>query len=364
MRKTCCIIFALALSLSLTLAPSLVMAGDDDDPNTIQSSTMWFEGSLTNNGDGSYSGTIAMVDETVDELGDNEAGFDVYAKEGANATYDKAGSGTEDYACGPVAYHDAYNTGGGWGSFYDPDCADWHHYQLRFDGDNWYLDYNNTGTPGTPVASPMSGTIDWNAMYAVETGSGSYYGSQNPEDLGHALNNTCTGVNDGSGAWDMDWSWGSEYIPLQYPGFDVTVWNLGEGDYRIRLQPASAGSTQLTAEVPDILAISVDPTSIDFGSLVPGQTSNVYDIGVTNVGTVKADVGADVDGSTGDLFFDNLELRNYSQNGSWNTRDWPGIIMNLSMDSSETLRTKVTVPSDYTPAGEENATLTFTATGS
>ena len=207
--------------------------------NTIASSTMIFKGDLTDEGDDSYTGTVAMIDEEAEGLGDGESGFDIYAENGAMATYDKAGSGSQDYECGPVAIHDAYNTAGGWGSFYDPDCADYYHYQLRLtDTDEWYLEYVSGGTAH---AYPMSGEVDWINMYATETGAGEYYTdpTTKAESYGYALNNVCTGVNDGTQSWDMDWSWGSEYIPLQYPGYDVTITGFdGSGEYTVKLTPA------------------------------------------------------------------------------------------------------------------------------
>jgi len=214
--------------------------------NTVDSATMVFEGFLTANPDGSYTGIVIMVDgagESNAGAGDGEDGFDVYARNGAMATYDKAGSGSQDYACGRVVDHDAYTTAGGWGSYYNPDCADWYNYQLRFENGNWYLEYNaNVGYDGDTsgaAAAPMSGVMDWTNMYAVETGAGAYYpGMGTAESAGYALNNPCTGVNNGEAAWDMDWSWGSEYIPLAFPGFEVTITDLGGGEYQVIMTPA------------------------------------------------------------------------------------------------------------------------------
>jgi parallel beta-helix repeat protein len=207
---------------------------------------MVFEGSLTANGDGSFTGIVIMVDgngEIAASAGDGVAGFDVYARNGAMATYDKAGGGSQDYACGRVVDHDAYTTAGGWGSYYNPDCADWYNYQLRFENGNWYLEYNanvgNDGDTSGAAAAPMSGVMDWTNMYALETGAGAYYsGMGNAETPGYALDNSCTGVNSGEAAWDMDWSWGSEYIPLAFPGYEVTITDLGSGKYRVILAPA------------------------------------------------------------------------------------------------------------------------------
>jgi len=355
--KILSIFFALVLVLSLSLVTAVASA-DEDPPNTVLSSTMWFEGTLTSDGAGGYNGTLEMVNECDLSIGDKIAGFDVYARNGVKATYDKAGSG-KDYACGVVTDHDAYTTAGGWGSFYNPDVSDWYKYQLRLQDGSWYVEYHDSGA----VAAPMSGTVDWTADYALETGAGIYYsGMGTAESSGYALNNECTGVNDGTAAWDMDWSWGSEYIPLQYPGFDVTVSGLGDGEYRVKLTPAAAGSTQLTVDVPDITAISVDPTSIDFGSLVPGQTSSTYNIVVTNVGTHTCKVKADVSGTT--LFTSYLQLRHSSGSPGWTaTNPWDDIITGLAMYNSQTVQTRLPVPSTYTPSGEETATLTLTATG-
>ena len=46
----------------------------------------------------------------------------------------------------------------------------------------------------------------------------------------------------------------------------------------------------LGVDVPDIVAISVSPTVINFGTLLPGETSDVFGITVDNIGTRKVDV--------------------------------------------------------------------------
>ena len=250
--------------------------------NTVSSATMVFEGTLTANGDGSYTGTIAMVDEAVGSTGDATTGYNVYARNGAKSTYDKAPSG-QDYACGRVTAHDAYTTAGGWGTTYDPDVADWYNYQLRLESGNWYLEYNgNVGNDGIltgAVGDPMSGTVDWSNMYAAETGAGAYYtGMGTAESPGYALDNTCTGVNTGLAAWDMDWSWGSEYIPLAFPGFDVVVTDLGSGNYRITLTPADGR---------------------DYGVDVPGPVVN--ETTGESYGTIQAAIDEATNGDTIDV---------------------------------------------------------------
>jgi hypothetical protein len=53
--------------------------------NTIASSTMFFEGSLIDLGGGIYTGHAYMIDENFWGIGDNESGYDIYARNGARS---------------------------------------------------------------------------------------------------------------------------------------------------------------------------------------------------------------------------------------------------------------------------------------
>ena len=65
----------------------------------------------------------------------------------------------------------------------------------------------------------MSGIMDWTTGYASETDVGAYLsGTGTPEIPGGAASQ-----GGGAQAWDMDWSWGSEFVPLEYPGFAVSI---------------------------------------------------------------------------------------------------------------------------------------------
>ncbi|MBN2124359.1 MAG: PEP-CTERM sorting domain-containing protein [Deltaproteobacteria bacterium] len=213
------------LAMGLVLF-SIGMAG----ANTIESSTMHFGGVLDLDG----NGTLWMT---------NTIGFDVYAKNGAQATYDKAGAGTEDYATGAIVDHDAYTTAGGWGTTYDPDCADWYNYQLKLLNGTWALEYNanvgNDHNTSGAAAAPMSGMVAWEWVdpygwqmgtiygtahgYATETGTGAYYSGTGAEHSGYAAQFASDTDQSTAGAWDMDWSWGSEFIPLEFAGFDIDI---------------------------------------------------------------------------------------------------------------------------------------------
>jgi hypothetical protein len=94
----------------------------------------------------------------------------------------------------------------------------------------------------------MSGQMDWTNMYATETDIGAYLpATGTPEIPGGAA-----GQGGGPQAWDMDWSWGSEMVPLEYPGFTVTVTPQGGGIYDVVMTPA---------------AMTAVPTLSDWGTL-------------------------------------------------------------------------------------------------
>jgi len=121
----------------------------------------------------------------------------------------------------------------------------------------------------------------------------------------------------------------------------------------------TGSSVSLTANVPDIVAISVNPTSINFGILLPGSTSQQFNITVTNVGTRTVNVDADVSGSSSALFYYNLQMTN---NGGWTYRSWGNLITGLAMGGVDEVQTQLVVPSDYTPSGTKTGLLVFTAT--
>jgi len=119
----------------------------------------------------------------------------------------------------------------------------------------------------------------------------------------------------------------------------------------------TGSSVSLTAEVLDIVAISVDPASIDYGTLLPGDTSDTKIANVTNIGTHTVDVDAEVVGDT--LFEDNLQL---VLSSSWTPGPtWLDVITGLAMGKFKNVSTRLVVPLTYTPSGTETSTLIFTA---
>ena len=82
----------------------------------------------------------------------------------------------------------------------------------------------------------MSGAMDWPELYATETDVGAYV---NPPADPDANDGGCLGHGAGAGWWDMDWTWGSDCVPLHFPGFDVDIIDLGGGDYRVVMTPSA-----------------------------------------------------------------------------------------------------------------------------
>ena len=276
--------------------------------NTIESSTLIFEGALTDAGGGIYTGTVDATagsyyvpggPGTIPDGGGYVTpdgrpavgGWDVYAREGATAYYDDVAQGVIN------GEHDGYPgpAGGGWGDFWSPDVPDWGSYQLTLTTDHWYLEFK-----GVHLGTPMSGAMDWIKMYASEDDTGSYRGTV-PADP-DANDGGAATLDDTSPAWDMDWTWGSELIPLQFSGFDVTIDDLGGGNYRVTLAPAPA-VRYVPADYPTIQdaidAANAGDTIVITTDLSEGQVVINKDLtiqgGSVHTITASADTGSSGD---------------------------------------------------------------------
>lgn len=123
------------------------------------------------------------------------------------------------------------------------------------------------------------------------------------------------------------------------------------------LEPST--TVGLTAETSTITAISVTPTSIDFGTVKPGDTKSGPDITVENIGTVEVVVDATLNPQTGTVF-NYLKLKGgYSPGYSG---FWDNIVSGLLPSQTSSLTTQLVVPSTYSAQGTQAATLVFEAT--
>lgn len=230
----------------LVICVAVMLTAANSGANTIASSTMYFEGSLTDTGGGKYTGVLKMVNEVIAGIGDGKSGFDLFAKDGATAWFGDKTSAGESWTSLVISNHDPFPE-----PQWNPDTPDWYQYSLELSKDDsgfkwavrnhpgataehpWY-DGTHWGTPKPPMGVPVSGKMYWTKMYAQETDTGAYLpATGTPEIPGGAA-----GKGGGAQCWDMDWSWGSEVVPLEYPGFTVAVEDLGGGNYRVTLTPA------------------------------------------------------------------------------------------------------------------------------
>ncbi|GAI39567.1 unnamed protein product, partial [marine sediment metagenome] len=119
----------------------------------------------------------------------------------------------------------------------------------------------------------MSGTMDWNAMYAAETDAGEYLSPIDPDT--HPEHPRWAAANGGGPAcWDMDWSFGSEVVPLAFPGFDVEITE-AEGVYTVTLTPA-AGDNPPGPVVNEDTGESYGTIQPAIDAANPGDTILVY----------------------------------------------------------------------------------------
>ncbi len=121
----------------------------------------------------------------------------------------------------------------------------------------------------------------------------------------------------------------------------------------------------LTAETYNITAINVEPGSIAFGPVNPGDIVSGDNITVENIGGVTVIVDAYLDPMTGTVFnylrlngaYSGLYTGGSKYNGYWND-----IISSLLPSRNGVLTTELDVPETYSGQGSEAATLIFEAT--
>jgi len=237
----------------LAVVGILLAVGTTAMANTVQSSTMWFQGTLQDEGGGVYTGVLACVNEEAAGIGDGVGGFDIYGKEGAKAWFGN------DPGSGAVWKSETISDHDGWPDW-NPDTPDWYQYSVEFyveggqtkwalrnhagatEENPWYDSFWNTNSNiGQPKGVPMSGSMDWATMIATETDVGEYL----PGTLTPEIPDGAAGYGGGAGAWDMDWSWGSEVVPLQYSDLKVEVTEIGNG-YLVSMTPVPEPLTMMT----------------------------------------------------------------------------------------------------------------------
>jgi len=117
----------------------------------------------------------------------------------------------------------------------------------------------------------------------------------------------------------------------------------------------------LTAELDQIVAINVSPTSIDFGTITPGTPSSLVNIDVTNIGTVTADVEAGLlTMSNAPTVFQYLKIGGKLPNAM---NRWLDIFpSSIEPSVTKTKTAGLDVPVTYSARGAETVQLVFIAT--
>jgi hypothetical protein len=118
--------------------------------NDVSSSTMFFESAggytLTDNGDGTYTGVIPMK---------VDGGFDIYGEEGATAWFgDDPGTGPVWTSQAIGSDHDAWPT-------WTPDTPDWYQYSLNLYEDGGVQKWALRNHPAATAANPWYDTAFW-----------------------------------------------------------------------------------------------------------------------------------------------------------------------------------------------------------
>ncbi len=133
----------------------------------------------------------------------------------------------------------------------------------------------------------------------------------------------------------------------------------------VAITGADEDVVEMTASSPgEIIGISVDPTSVDFGSLIPGSVSDPMIVTVTNTGNIDENFSASLTNiSVPDIYTTGLVMEVYNVSGILmsvgSVSEWTSFD-GVTPDGSRSPGMVLEMPSG-TPAGTYTATLIFWA---
>jgi hypothetical protein len=135
---------------------------------------------------------------------------------------------------------------------------------------------------------------------------------------------------------------------------EIQLLNLPKGE--------ASSSLNATANVTiEMVGIDLDRDSIDYGDVVPGESSAVEAVGIDNIGTLDCDVTLEVVGADGvaQSFY---EQSLYIDSGLYNA---DAVIANIPVEESQSVDTQLQVPLSWAEGtGAQDATFIFWATAS
>jgi DMSO/TMAO reductase YedYZ molybdopterin-dependent catalytic subunit len=135
---------------------------------------------------------------------------------------------------------------------------------------------------------------------------------------------------------------------------EIQLLNLPKGD-------ASASLNATANVVIEMVGIDLDRDSIDYGDVVPGDSSAVEAVGIDNIGTLNCDVTLEINGANivAQSFY---EQSLYIDGGLYNA---DAVIASIPVAGSESVDTQVQVPLSWAEGtGAQDATFIFWATAS
>lgn len=125
---------------------------------------------------------------------------------------------------------------------------------------------------------------------------------------------------------------------------------------KVSVKVGTGESTQaqvsLTANIAPAISIEVSPTSIDFGNLAPGHTSDAHTLVIENKGGLPVKVTAEVTVQAQDLFVTGLKL----DDNPWSLFD-----ATVNVNDGREVQVKLAVPLNYAGVGQKSGTLIFWA---
>jgi hypothetical protein len=157
----------------------------------------------------------------------------------------------------------------------------------------------------------------------------------------------------------------SKYYPLRLVGPSLTsgqkvgmiteiqLLNLPRGD--------ASASLNATANVSiETVGIELNRSKIDYGNVLPGKSSAVEAVGITNIGTLACDVTLEVKGSN--YVAQSFYEQSLHVDGA--LYDVDAVIASIPFAGSKNVNTQLQVPSSWAELGKQDATFVFWATAS